>query len=517
MSTADPHQDAEGIQNDRFTPDPRRWLILTLLSGLQLMILLDMTVVNVALPRIQDGLGFSHSGLAWVVNGYVLAAGGLLMLGGRLADVFGRRRLLLTGVVLFGLSSALAGAAVAPWMMIVGRFGQGAAEALVAPAALGIIALLFNDPAERTKALGIWGGLAGIGGVLGYVLSGVITDFASWRWIFLINLPVALGVLVLLPKYVSESRMRRAPGQKLDLPGAVTLTLGLISTVFGLLQAAENPWLSPEVLGPLGVGLALLVTMVVIESRTRNPLIPLGFFADRTRSTINLVSLFFMAAFISYTFMLSLFNQQILGFSPLVAGLAWLPLSVGIAVGIGLSTVMIPRLGIRVVTALGYAGAGAGLLLSGALGADSTYLSGVLPGMLVFGLFAGISMPASLNAALHGVTQQDSSLASGVLTTMQQVGSALGVAVLVTLAVRHADSLTEGGTAPLSAMAEGYSLAFLVGGALMLLGGLIVVACFERVDVELRDPTVETVEHRAGQDLPPAESGTAHHRSGEDS
>ncbi|MFE1101895.1 MFS transporter [Nocardiopsis alba] len=487
----------------RTEPDPRRWLILALLSGLQLMILLDMTVVNVALPRIQEGLGFTHSGLAWVVNGYVLAAGSLLMLGGRLADVFGRRRVLITGVVLFGASSALAGAAVAPWMMLVGRFGQGAAEALVAPAALGIIALIFTDPAERTKALGIWGGLAGIGGVLGYVLSGAITDLASWRWIFLINIPMAAAALVLLPKYVSESRMRRTSGQTLDLYGALTLTMGLIATVFGLLQAAGNPWISPQVLGPLGAGLLLLVTMVVIESRTRNPLIPLSFFANRTRSTINFVSLLFMAAFISYTFMMSLFNQQILGFSPLLAGVAWLPLSLGIAVGIGLSVAMIPRLGIRAVTTLGYIGAGVGLILTSMVGAESGYLTGVLPGMLVFGLFAGVSMPASLNAALHGVTQQDSSLASGVLTTMQQVGSALGVAILVTLALRHADGLVLSGSSPVSAMADGYSLAFLVGGVLMVLGGLIVMAFFERVDTELRDPTVESAEHHAlaGDDL----------------
>ncbi|WP_327084621.1 MFS transporter [Nocardiopsis sp. EMB25] len=510
MVTADPQQGSSRDGDPRQQADPRRWWILALLSSLQLMILLDMTVVNVALPRIQEGLGFSPSGLTWVVNGYVLAAGGLLMLGGRMADFFGRRRVLLIGVVVFGLASALSGAATAPWMMIVGRFGQGTAEALVAPASLALIALLFTDPKERTKALGLWGGLAGIGGALGYVLSGVLTDLASWRWIFFINLPVALVVLFLVPRFVAESRMTRGKDDSLDLVGAATLTLGLVGVVYGLLQAAERSWGSVQVLAPLVVGAALLVLMVVVERRSRNPLIPLDFFANRTRSTINLVSLLFMAAFISYTFMMSLFNQQILGLSPLMAGLAWLPLTVGIPVGLGVSTALVPRLGVKVVAALGYAGAGGGLILTSMVTPDSSYFLGVVPGMLVFGLFAGLSMPASLNAALHGVTGQDSGLASGVLTTMQQVGSATGVAVLVTLAIRHAETAIEAGASAPVAAAQGYSLAFLVGGVLMIIGGLVILALFERVDTELSDPMVaRAAAYESAGDEPGGPGGSA--------
>lgn len=474
--------------------DPRRWWVLVLLCGLQAMILLDITIVNVALPRIQDDLGFTESGLAWVVNGYVLMAGGLLILGGRLADVFGRRRLLLTGVVVFAVSSAVCGAAVSPGMMIAGRFGQGIAEAIAAPASLGLIALLFTDPKERTKALGAWGGIMALAGTLGYVISGVLTELASWRWIFFINLPVALMVLVLLPRLVTESRMVREKNAGLDVTGATTLTLGLVAVVYGLLQAAENPWGSAVVVLPLGAGVALLGATLIVELRAKNPLIPLEFFANRTRSVVNVATLLFMAAFISYTFMLTLFVQQVLGYSPLLGGLAWLPLGFAIGAGIGLGTALIPRLGIRAVASLGYIGAGVGLYLTSMIDVDASYIGGILPGIVVFGVFAGATMPAATNAALHKVTVQDSSLASGVQSTMQQVGAALGVAVLVTLALRYAGDAIQRDVPAEVATTGGYALAFHIGAVLLVLGGILIMALFERVDTELRDPTAERLE-----------------------
>ena len=474
--------------------DPRRWWALTLVCGLQFMILLDMTIVNVALPRIEESLGFTQAGLAWVVNGYLLMSGGLLMLGGRLADVFGRRRLLLTGVVIFAVASAVCGAALSPGMMVAGRFGQGTAEAIAAPASLGLIALLFTDPKERTKALGIWGGLLALGGTLGYIISGLVTDLASWRWIFYLNLPVAVLVLVLLPRLVSESRMVREKDEGLDVTGAITSTGGLFGIVFGLLQAAEHPWGSARVVLPLVAGVLLLLVTLIVERRAANPLIPLQFFNNRTRSVVNVAALFFMAAFISYTFMLTLFEQQILDYSPLRSGLGYLPLGFAIGAGIGIGTGMIPRFGVKAVAAVGFIGAGVGLFLTSLLDTNSSYLGGILPGMVVFGVFAGSAMPAATNAALHGVTAQDSGLASGVQNTMQQVGSALGLAVLVTLALRYAGHEIRSGVAPETAVTSGYTLAFRVGAALMVLGGVLIMALFERVNPELRNPTAEVVE-----------------------
>jgi hypothetical protein len=268
----------------------------------------------------------------------------------------------------------------------------------------------------------------------------------------------------------------------------------LFAIVYGLLQAADHPWGSARVVWPLVGGVCLLVVMVVVERRVRNPLIPLTFFANRTRSVINFTSLFFMAAFISFTFMLTLFEQHVLHYSPLVSGLAWLPLGFGIGAGIGIGTALTPRVGVKALAAIGFVGAGGGLFLLSTISVHTTYLGGILPGMVVFGLFAGTTMPPATNAALHGVTAQDSGLASGVQNTMQQIGAALGLAVLVTLALRHAGDEIASGVAPDPAVTSGYAMAFRIGGALMVLGGVLIAALFERVSSTLRDPTKEMIE-----------------------
>lgn len=472
---------------DRVPSDRRRWRALAVLGLVQFMLVLDVTVVNVALPRIQDGLGFSRVGLAWVVNGYVLMAGGLLLLGGRLADVYGRRRLFLVGVSLFAVASTVCGVAVSPGMLVAGRFVQGTGEAMAAPASLGLIILLFADPAERTKALGIWGGLSGLGGVSGTVISGLLTDLASWRWIFLVNLPVAAFALVMVLRLVSESRMVRDHG-RLTFTGAVTGTAGLVAGVYGLLQAAEHPWGSGRVLLPLLGGVVLLAAMLLIEARSPAPLIPLRFFANRTRAVANLVTLFNTSAFFTYVFLLTLFEQQVLGYSPLRGGLSYLPLGVGIGAGVGIGTALMPRLGVRPVISLGFLGAAGGLLLSSHVGVDTSYARGVLPGMFVLGLFLGATLPSTTNAAVHGTTGQDSSLASGVQTTMQQVGGALGLAVLVTFALRHATDRVADGVAPAVATTDGYALAFRVAAGLLAVGGVLAFLLLEKVAVGRRDP-----------------------------
>jgi EmrB/QacA subfamily drug resistance transporter len=485
MSTAISHASAATPVIAR--PDPRRWRALAVLGLIQFILVLDVTVVNVALPRIQHDLGFSRPGLAWVVNGYVLMAGGLLLLGGRLADMFGRRRLFLAGVSVFAVASAACGAAATPAMLVSSRFAQGAGEALAAPASLGLVALLFTDPRERMKALGIWGSIAGLGGTCGTVISGALTDLASWRWIFYINLPVAVLALVLVPRLVSESRMVRVH-QRVDVAGAVTATGGLVAVVDGLLQAASHPWEAWQVLLPLVVGAGLAAAMIVVEARSAAPLIPLRFFANRTRVAANVVTLFLASAFFTYFFLMTLFEQQVLGYSPLKGGLSYLPFGIGIGAGIGISTALMPRLGVKPLLSVGFLGSAAGLLMTSWIHPGASYAGGILPGMAVLGVFSGLCFPAGVNAALHQVTGQDSSLASGVQNAMQQAGGALGLACLVTLALRHAAGQVRHGVLPAVAAAHGYAVSFRIGAALLAVGGVLVLIVLEHVTAQPRNP-----------------------------
>src|SRR3954454_1047034 len=473
--------------------DPRRWKALAVLALIQFMLVLDITVVNVALPQIQGDLGFSRAGLAWVVNGYVLMAGGFLLLGGRLADILGRRRVFLVGVGVFAIASATCGAATEPWMLVGSRFAQGLGEALAASASLGLIALLFSDPRERMKALGIWGGIAGLGGTTGTVISGVLVNYASWRWIFFVNLPVALVALLVVPRLVSESRMVREHARP-DYWGAITGTAGLVLVVDGLLNAAPpHAWGDWQAWFPLTAGLVLLVLMVWIESRSDAPLIPLSFFANRTRVVTNFVTLFFSSAFFSYFFLLTLFEQQILGWSPLKGGLSYLPFGLTIGAGIGLGTALMPRVGVKPLLSAGFFGCAVGLWLTSGLGVGSSYAAGILPGMMVLGFFSGISFPAIGNAALHEVTGQDSSLASGVQSAMQQVGGALGLSCLVTLALRHATGLISHGVDAAVARTHGYVLSWRIGAVLCLVGGVLVLALLEHVVATPRSPEAELI------------------------
>jgi EmrB/QacA subfamily drug resistance transporter len=471
-------------------PDPRRWKALGVLALIQFMLVLDVTVVNVALPRIQHDLDFSRSGLAWVVNGYVLMAGGFLLLGGRLADILGRRRMFLLGVAVFAVASATCGAATDPAMLVVSRFVQGLGEAIAAPASLGLIAVLFPDPKERMKALGLWGGVAGLGGTSGTVISGVLTDLASWRWIFFVNLPVALFALVMVPRLTGESRMVR-DAKRPDFAGAVTGTGGLIAVVDGLLQASNHPWGSTQVLLPLLGGVGLLALMVGIEARSESPLIPLEFFRNRTRVVTNFVTLFFASAFFTYFFLLTLYEQQVLGYSPLKGGLSYLPFGLTIGAGIGIGTAVMPRIGVKPLLAGGFFLDAVGMFLTSQIDVHATYAGAVLPGMMVLGFGSGISFPAIGNAALHEVTGQNSSLASGVQNAMQQVGGALGLSCLVTLALRHASGEVKHGVAPAVAATRGYELAYQVGTVLLLIGGVLVLFLLEHVIAEARNPLAE--------------------------
>ncbi|HUC04224.1 MAG TPA: MFS transporter [Acidimicrobiales bacterium] len=485
-----PRPDAPVPSGTAVQADPRRWKALFVLALIQFMLVLDVTVVNVALPRIQQNLGFTHAGLAWVVNGYVLMAGGFLLLGGRLADLLGRRRLFLVGVAIFAVASATCGAAVSPAMLVTSRFVQGLGEAFAAPASLGLIALLFPDPRERIKALGMWGGVAGLGGTTGTIISGVLTSYVSWRWIFYINLPVAAFALLAVPRLVSESRMVREKG-RVDFAGAFTATAGLVAIVDGLLAASTHAWGAWQVLVPLFGGVALLVVMVGLESRSKNPLIPMRFFSNRTRVVTNFVTLFFSSAFFSFFFMLTLFEQQVLHYSPVRGGVSYLPFGLAIGAGIGLGTALMPKLGVKPLLATGFFGCAVGLWLVSGIHVGIGYWSGIMPAMVVLGFFSGVSFPTIGNASLHEVTGQDSSLASGVQNAVQQIGGALGLATLVTLALRRAGSQIHQHVTPDVATTHGYVFAYRIAAILCAIGGVLVIALLEHVIPAPREAAVD--------------------------
>ncbi|QLH26792.1 MFS transporter [Streptomyces sp. Rer75] len=443
---------------------------MVVLCFVQFMLVLDDNVVNVALPSIRDDLGFGAAGLAWVVNGYFLAFGGLLLLFGRMADLLGRRRVFLNGVALFGVASLVCGFAQEPWQLVAGRFVQGGGAAMASPAALALITLLFPGTEERAKAFGIWGGIAALGGTTGLVISGALTGLASWRWIFLINLPVAVAAVALLPYLVPESRAGRAA--RLDLPGAVLGTGALVSLVYGLLRIGESGWRDAAAVGPLALAVLLAVAFVAAEARTAEPLVPLSFLSLRFRAVAHGATLLFSAAMYAMAFLLMVHLQTVLGYRPLTAGLAYLPYGAGILTGMWLSSRAVIRLGVRPALVLSFLISAAGLLLLSGVAPEDGYASGVLPGMLVTSLGCGLSLPALTVAALAGTTEENAGLGSAVLSSVQQVGGAVGVAVLVALATHRSDALAaEDG--PLRAATEGFSLALTVAAALLALGAVL--------------------------------------------
>ncbi|MGW6316436.1 MFS transporter [Streptomyces sp. NPDC055099] len=450
----------------------RRGPALVVLCFVQFMLVLDDNVVSVALPSVREDLGFSTTGLAWVVNAYFLAFGGLLLLFGRMADLLGRRRVFLTGVTLFGAASLLCGLAQEPWQLVGGRFVQGAGAAMASPAALALITLLFPGTEGRAKAFGIWGGIAALGGTMGLVISGALTGLASWRWIFLINLPVALAAVALLPHLVSESRAGRTV--RIGVPGAVLGTGALVSLVYGLLRTGETGWSDTTGIGSMVLALLLAVAFVAAEARTAEPLVPLAFLSLRIRAVANGATLLFSAAMYAMAFLLMVHLQTVLGYGPLTAGVAYLPYGVGILAGMWLSSRAVLRYGVRLALVTSFLITAIGLLLLSGVAPSDSYASGVLPGMLVSSLGCGLSLPALTVAALTGTTEENAGLGSAVLSSVQQVGGAVGVAVLVALASRHSDDLAAQGGDPQHAATEGFSLALAVAAALLTLGAVLI-------------------------------------------
>ncbi len=440
-----------------------RWLALIVLCLGDLMIVLDTTIVNVALPSIREDLGFSETSLAWVVNAYLLTFGGFLLLGGRLGDLFGHRKLFIIGLALFTSASLACGLAQSQDVLIAARAVQGLGGAIVAVVALSLIMMLFTEPAERATAMGVIGFVAAGGGSIGVLLGGVLTDVLDWHWIFLVNIPVGAIVLGLCLRLVPGGR-GAASDSRLDVAGAVTVTAALMLAVYAIVNGNDRGWTSAETLGLLAVAVALLATFVAIEARSRSPLMPLGLFRLRNVATANVVGVLWAAAMFAWFFLSALYLQLVLGYSPLEVGLAFLPGNVVMAIfSMGLSAKLVMRFGFKLPLAGGLALASAGLLLFARAPVGGDFVVDVLPAMLLMGTGAGIAFNPMLLAAMSDVQQRDAGLASGLVNTAFMMGGALGLAVLASLAASRSASLADAGEAPLIALTGGYHLAFVVG------------------------------------------------------
>jgi EmrB/QacA subfamily drug resistance transporter len=435
-----------------------RWLALVVLCAGMLMIILDQTIVNVALPAIQGDLRFSQSGLAWVVNAYLIAFGGLLLLAGRLGDLIGRRRVF--------LASLVCGVSTSPGMLIAARFVQGVGGAMATAVTLGMVVLMFPEPREQAKAIGVFSFVAAAGASVGLLAGGVLTQTLNWHWIFFVNLPVGVGAALLAVRLIEPDRGTGLRGGA-DVLGAFLITASLMLGVYTIVGIEAHGWGSRRTLGLAAVALALLAGFVARQARAANPLVPLRIFRSRNVSGANLVQALMIAGMFGMFFLGSLYMQRVLGYGALRIGLAFLPVAVAIgALSVGVSARLITRFGARAVLLAGLALVVAGLALFARAPLDGSYLTDLLPAMLPLGVGGGLSFPAIMTLAMSDATPEDSGLASGLVNTSAQVGGALGLAVLATVSASRTAGLLAGGREATSALAGGYRLAFVIGAAL---------------------------------------------------
>jgi len=439
---------------------------LVIMLCAQLMIILDMTVVNIALPHIQAGLHFSAAGLSWVLNAYTLTFGGLLLLGGRAGDILGRRRVFIAGIALFTLSSLAGGLATSAWWLLLARALQGVGGALASPAVLALVVGSFAEGRERTRALGVYSAVVMGGASLGLVLGGVITEWASWRWVLFINVPVGILVVAVTPLFIAGSP--RQPG-RFDLAGAITSTAGMTALVYAFIRAASSGWTSPLALAAFGAAVVMLAAFLLTESRTRQPITPLRLFADPGRAGSYLARLLLVAGMFGMFFFLTQFVQDILGFSPLVAGLAFLPMTLTVFGVSRAAPRLLPRFGPTRLMAAGMLPVIGGMAWLAQVSAATSYQAGVLGPMLLIGTGMGIVFVPLTTVALAGVAREDSGAASSMVNVMQQVGGSLGLAILVTVfgtayrhAARHALAGVTRAAAAHDALIHGVSTAFMV-------------------------------------------------------
>jgi EmrB/QacA subfamily drug resistance transporter len=460
----------------------KRWLALVLLAAAQFVVVLDASIVNVALPSIGRALDFSQENLSWIVNAYVLTFGGFLLLGGRTADLLGRRRVFMAGLVLVAVASLAAGFAATEAQLIAARAAQGLGAAIISPAALSIVTTIFSDGAERNKALGVWGAVAGAGGAAGVLLGGVLTDGLGWEWVLWVNVPVSLIAVVLTPRLIAESRASDE-ARAFDVAGAVTVTAALSLLVYAVVDAEEAGWGSSKTLGLLALAAVLLAAFVAIELRARKPLIPFSIFRIRTLTGANVVGLLVGASLFSMFYFISLYMQQVLGYSAIHAGLSYLPLALTIMISAGIASGMVTKFGYKPILAVGLLFIFAGLTWFSQISVGGGFLTDILGPSLLAAAGLGFSFVTTTIAAVSGVEEKESGLASGLINTSQQIGGALGLAVLSSIATSHtADFLANGEGGVKAGLTDGFQIAFLGGAAIAALGFVLTLVLIKGSD-----------------------------------
>jgi EmrB/QacA subfamily drug resistance transporter len=493
LLTCKPSKRKRKKADDMMASVERKWLALALLSVVQFMVVLDIAIVNVALPSIQVDLGFSQENLQWVISAYALVFGGFLLLGGRAADLLGRRRIFLAGVVVFTLASLFAGLAWSEASLITARALQGLGAAIITPAALSILSTTFAEGRERNIALGVWGAVGGFGAAAGVLLGGILTDALSWEWIFFVNVPVGVAAFVLAPILLAESRDARV--KTFDVPGGVLVTGGLSLLVYAITQAGQEGWLAGETLASFGLAVALLVGFVGWERRHPEPLMRFGILQTRTVSGANVAGFIMGTAMFSMFLMLTLYMQQVLGYSAMKTGVAYLAVAGTAIVWSAVAAQLVTRVGVKPVLVAGMATLTAGLVYFTQVSVGGSYLGDLLPGFLLIAVGIGFSFVPISIAALAGVQDAEAGLASGLINTSQQIGGALGIAALSTIATTRTDNALAGGSELPFALVDGFTAAFVAG---VVIAGLGIVAALTLVR---RDELVQAPEAQPAFDL----------------
>jgi EmrB/QacA subfamily drug resistance transporter len=467
--------------------------VLGLIAAAQFMVVLDATIVNVALPTIKVDLGFSEQNLSWILNAYTLIFGGFLLLGGRAADRLGRRRLFVAGIAVFSIASLICGISQSEGMLLLARGLQGLGGALVSPAALSIILTTFAEGSERNRALAVWGAIAGAGGAVGILLGGVIVELLSWRWVFFVNVPIGAAVLALTPRIVPESRSGSAPGRGYDIEGAVTITLGTIALVFTLIKADGWGWTSARTLAGFVVAAVLIAAFVEIERRSSDPLVPLRIFSNRSLAVSDVTFLFVAGALFGTFYFLTLYMQQVLGYSALKTGVAYMPLSFTLIGASVVASRLVDRFTPKPVLLAGLLVATAGFVFLTGISGHGDYASHLLPAMIVLGLGLGLTFVPVTIAATSGVAAAESGLASGLLNTTQQVGGSLGLAILSSVSTSRISNALHSGTPLPLALTHGFKGGFLVAGVLCAAGFFVALVFLPSRRRRAEDEHAETV------------------------